>query len=269
MKKAATDVCTRDPWTGLKRFTNARIALGRAGTSLPTRAHMNFQLAHARARDAVTIPLDFRKLESQLIRQGLRTIQLHSQAADRQTYLQRPDKGRLLDAASTETLKRVATQPPPSDIALVIADGLSAKAGEGHAAAFASLLVAELEKNGYRTSPVCLVAQGRVAVGDPIGEILSSVMTVVLIGERPGLSSPDSLGIYFTYGPKRGRTDADRNCISNIHARGLSYDIALEKLLFLVAEADRLKLSGVRLKDDTPAHSALNQQNKRKNFLLE
>ncbi|MBI9086075.1 MAG: ethanolamine ammonia-lyase subunit EutC [Desulfobacterales bacterium] len=268
MTGTSSPIVVHDPWQTLKRFTNARIALGRAGMSLPTRAHLDFQLAHAQARDAVALPLNFQELAEKLNRRKIPSIRLQSRAPDRQTYLQRPDLGRLLDTPSEKRLADAACPNHPPDIALVIADGLSSKAIDGHAVHFADLLVSALEKRRFRCSPVCLVKEGRVAVGDHIGEILSSRMTVVLIGERPGLSSPDSMGIYFTYGPKREKTDADRNCISNIHARGLSYDIALEKLLFLIAQANRLKLSGIRLKDDTPAHHPLGQQKKGTNFLL-
>ena len=267
MKKIAPAACPPDPWQGLKRFTNARIALGRAGMSQPTGAHLAFQLAHARARDAVNVGLDFARLEAALNRSGLKTLRLASAAPDRRTYLQRPDKGRVLDGPSQIRLAGAAGRTPP-DIALVICDGLSSSAIAHHAAPFAPMLVTALSQRGYAVSPVCLVAQGRVAVGDPVGERLSARMAVVLIGERPGLSSPDSMGIYFTYGPRTGATDAERNCISNIHANGLSYEAALEKLLFLIAEADRRKLSGVRLKDDTPARLPGASHDRKKNFLL-
>jgi ethanolamine ammonia-lyase small subunit len=258
-----------DPWQALKRFTNARIALGRAGMSLPTRRHLDFQLAHARARDAVTLPLNFQELAKNLDRHGIPSIQLQSRAPDRQTYLQRPDRGRLLDTDSAGALKQTAEGNRSPDVALVIADGLSSNAIDAHAVNLTARLASELTKKRLRYLPVCLVRGGRVAVGDHIGEIMSSRMTVLLIGERPGLSSPDSMGIYFTYGPKRGVSDAGRNCISNIHARGLTYDGALGKLLFLIAEADRLKRSGVRLKEDAPVHQPLKQPARGRNFLLD
>ena len=172
-----------------------------------------------------------------------------------------------MDAASRERLAEAAGQTP-ADIALVICDGLSSSAIEHHAARFTRMLAKALFQRGCRVAPVCLVAQGRVAVGDPVGERLLARMAVVLIGERPGLSSPDSMGIYFTYGPRTGATDADRNCISNIHANGLSHEAALEKLLFLITEADRRKLSGIRLKDDTPVRLPRTSHDREKNFLL-
>ncbi len=260
-------VCPPDLWQILKRFTNARIALGRAGMSQPTGAHLAFQLAHARARDAVNLPLDFDKLEKELEDAGLETIRLSSAAPDHHTYLQRPDKGRLLDAASQEKFAEAAGQSRP-DIAVVICDGLSSSAIAHHAARFTRILVRALSRRSYRIAPVCLVARGRVAVGDQVGERLFARMAVVLIGERPGLSSPDSMGIYFTYGPRTGATDADRNCISNIHANGLSHEAALEKLLFLITEADRRKLSGTRLKDETPALLPRTSHDRERNFLL-
>lgn len=268
MKRTATPVTVGDPWTGLKRFTNARIALGRTGMSQPTGAHLAFQLAHAKARDAVNLPLDFDRLEQDLARGGISVVRLGSAAGNRPVYLQRPDLGRRLDTASEEKLGNLAENLPTPDIALVICDGLSSPAVANHAAPFANILVKSLAARGYGVSPACLVAQGRVAVGDPIGTILSATMTVVLVGERPGLSSPNSMGVYFTYGPKPGLTDADRNCISNIHRNGLCLEAALEKLLYLIAEADRRKLSGIHLKDDAPGRPALLPEGRKRNFLL-
>jgi len=269
MSKKIPSASTTDPWEALKHFTPARIALGRAGMSLTTRAHLEFQLAHARARDAVKIPLDFVRLENELTQQGLQTIQLNSQAPNRPSYLQHPDKGRILDPPCAEKLDQIAGQVQSPDIAIVIADGLSSKAVERHALPFLNLLIPALHERQYILSPICLVHQGRVAVGDHVGEIFSARMITILIGERPGLSSPDSMGIYFTYGPKRGLTDAHRNCISNIHAQGLSYKMALKKLLFLIAEADRLQLSGVQLKEGIRSEVANKQHEKHQNFLLE
>lgn len=259
-----------DAWHSLKRFTSARIALGSAGTSLPSKAHLEFLLAHALARDAVNIPLDLRKLEQVLASQGLQSICIKSLAESHRVYLQRPDKGRLLNPQSLARIEHAAIeQPSPPDLALIVADGLSSKAIENHAALFIELLVPRLYEKGYSISPICLVEHGRVAIGDPISELFSARMAVVIIGERPGLSSPDSMGIYFTYQAKSGKTDAERNCISNIHHNGLSYQRAVEKLLFLVCEADRLKLSGIHLKDETPVDPNLTRQGPIKNFLLE
>jgi ethanolamine ammonia-lyase small subunit len=258
-----------DPLTILKRFTNARIALGRAGISLPVKAHLEFQLAHALAKDAVNIPLDFVSLERQLTEQGNKTLLLQTQAGDQQNYLQRPDKGRLLNQLSVQFIEQVATQIPTPEIALIVADGLSSKAIDKHAVPFLKLLIPKLEGLGFSLSPLCLVEHGRVAIGDPIAEIFSAQMSVILIGERPGLSSPDSMGIYFTYRPKVGSTDAERNCISNIHENGLNYQTAIQKLLFLINEARRLKISGVHLKDETQADSSMQTRKKHRNFLLE
>jgi len=246
----ANDLTRPDPWRELRRFTPARIALGRTGGSLPTQALLEFQLAHALARDAVHIPLDFERLAQTLATRAYPTLILQSQAGDRSVYLQRPDLGRLLNAASADCLNTRATAPV--DACIVVADGLSSSAVSHHAEPFLSLLMPALRQCGYTVSPVCLVEHGRVAIGDAIAETFNARLCIVLIGERPGLSSPDSLGIYFTYQAKAGvSTDADRNCISNIHGNGLDYRQALNKLMFLIDGAERLKLSGVGLKDET------------------
>ncbi|MGR9014983.1 MAG: ethanolamine ammonia-lyase subunit EutC, partial [Gammaproteobacteria bacterium] len=239
-----------DPWHSLKQFTPARIALGRAGMSLPTRACLDFQLAHALARDAVNIPLDFTGLEQRLNVLGYQTLTLQTQAETQPMYLQRPDLGRLLSASAMVRLQQ--SPAIPLDAVVVIADGLSSKAIDHHAEPFLRLLLPELQLKGYRLPPVFLVKHGRVAIGDAIAEHCAASLCIVLIGERPGLSSPDSMGIYFTYQARSGiSTDAERNCISNIHNNGLSYRQALKKLLFLINEAEKLQLSGVNLKDQT------------------
>ena len=236
-----------DPWRSLSQHTTARIALGRAGISLPTRASLEFQLAHAQARDAVHILLDFAALAQRLNALGCLTQTLQTQAENRSLYLQRPDLGRLLSASALECLP-----PGPADAVIVVADGLSSTAIAHHAVAFLSLLLPQLHASGYKLPPVSLVQHGRVAVGDVIAEHYQARLCIVLIGERPGLSSPDSMGIYYTYQAKPGvSTDADRNCISNIHHNGLSYEQALKKLLFLIEASERLRLSGVNLKDET------------------
>ena len=256
-------VCALDPWHSLSQFTTARIALGRAGLSLPTRACLEFQLAHALARDAVHIPLDFAGLAQRLNARGYQSQTLQTQAENRSLYLQRPDLGRLLSASSIDCLK-----PGPADAVVVIADGLSSTAIKHHALPFLSLLLPQLQATGYSLPPICLVKHGRVAVGDVIAEHYNARLCIILIGERPGLSSPDSLGIYYTYQAKSGiSTDADRNCISNIHHNGLSYEQALKKLLFLIEASERLRLSGVNLKDETTeAGLEASQQG---NFLLD
>jgi ethanolamine ammonia-lyase small subunit len=257
------------PLTALKRFTNARIALGRTGVSQPVKIHLQFQLAHALAKDAVNIPLDFTDLQNRLAEQNYPSLLLQTQAENKQSYLQRPDLGRLLDELSQCKITQLKQQSPTPDIALVVADGLSSKAIANHALPLLKLLIPELEHAGCSWSPIGLVKHGRVAIGDPIGELYSATMVVVLIGERPGLSSPDSLGIYFTYNPRTGVTDAERNCISNIHQHGLSYQAAIKKLLFLINAAKRLKISGIHLKDLTQTATALQEQQKHSNFLLE
>jgi ethanolamine ammonia-lyase small subunit len=229
----------------LRDYTPARVELGRAGVSVPTRALLEFQLAHAKARDAVHLPLALNSLLVELKQKGIESIILSSAAGNRDEYLKRPDLGRRLSESSRE---RLAALRADYDAAFVIADGLSALAVHRHAVPLLELLLRSLD---WRIAPVAIVEQGRVAIGDEIGEALGARMVVVLIGERPGLSSPDSLGAYLTWHPRPGRTDAERNCISNVRAEGLSYAAAAQKLLFLMNESRRLKLSGVRLKEDS------------------
>ena len=239
-----------DPWRPLRTFTGARIALGRAGSSLPTRAHLDFQLAHARARDAVNVPLNADGLESDLRAIGLDALHLNSLAANRGEYLQYPDRGRRLASQSVDHIRSTAAGAD-ADIALVVADGLSATAVQRHAAPFLAEFMPVLKQRGYTGSPIAIVHQGRVAVGDAVAVAMGCRMAAVLIGERPGLSSPDSMGIYFTFEPVEGCPDAGRNCISNIHGSGLGYGAAADTLIYLATEADRLGLSGVDLKDES------------------
>ncbi|EKE75645.1 ethanolamine ammonia-lyase subunit EutC [Gallaecimonas xiamenensis] len=233
-----------DPWRQLRHFTAARIAQGKAGVSLPTQEHLRFQLDHARARDAVHRALDLEKLKAQL---PTAPLLLASQAKDRAQYLQRPDWGRRLDEASAEALRQ---QQGDFDLALVIADGLSALAVEENAGPFLQALLPQLRD--WSLAPLCLVKQGRVAIGDEVATLLGARMVLVLIGERPGLSATDSLGLYFTYGPRVGCTDERRNCISNVRPAGLSYPEAARRQLYLLQEAWRRGLSGVELKDESP-----------------
>lgn len=258
-----------NPWRKLRQFTNARIALNRAGSSQTTEDHLQFQLAHAMARDAVTIPLDFASLTRQLANFNQPLLTLSSQAEDRRLYLQRPDLGRRLDKNSQAQLQTFCGQP--YDAAIVVADGLSSKAVSAHAAALLDGLLPVLLSKTYRLAPLCLVKHGRVAIGDDIAKAFAARFCIVLIGERPGLSSPDSLGIYFTYQAQPGITsDAGRNCISNIHGNGLSYAQAVNKLSFLLEESDRLKLSGVDLKDNTRDETSLDHTTRQNPvFLLE
>jgi ethanolamine ammonia-lyase small subunit len=241
----------QNPWLELRRLTPARIALGRTGTSLPTSAQLDFQFAHAQARDAVHLPFDHAGLSAQLNERGRESLLLHSAAVDRNSYLQRPDLGRKLSEESAQALREYAVAHPGGvDLAIVVADGLSALAVHRHTLPFLTRLEEQMSDDGWSMAPVVLVEQGRVAVGDEIGQLLGAKMLVMLIGERPGLSSPDSLGLYFTYNPKIGLTDAYRNCISNVRLEGLSYGMAAHRLLYLMREACRRQLSGVNLKDE-------------------
>jgi ethanolamine ammonia-lyase small subunit len=245
-----------NPWLDLRRLTPARIALGRTGTSLPTAAQLDFQYAHAQARDAVHLPFDHAGLSAQMAERGRETLLFHSAAVDRNSYLQRPDLGRRLNEASVQQLRDyVRAHPGGVDLAIVVADGLSSLAVHRHTLPFLTRLEEQIGPEGWTVSPVILVEQGRVAIADEIGELLGAKMVVILIGERPGLSSPDSLGLYFTYAPKIGLTDAYRNCISNVRLEGLSYGMAAHRLLYLMREACRRQLSGVNLKDEAQLHT--------------
>lgn len=249
MDKPPTE--SQNPWLELRRLTPARIALGRTGTSMPTGAQLDFQYAHAQARDAVHLPFDHTGLSTQLAERGRDSLLLHSAATDRNSYLQRPDLGRRLSDDSAQKLQDYAVAHPGGiDLAVVVADGLSALAVHRHTLPFLARMEEQALAEGWSLSPVILVEQGRVAVADEIGERLGAKMVVILIGERPGLSSPDSLGLYFTYNPKVGLTDAYRNCISNVRLEGLSYGMAAHRLLYLMREACRRQLSGVNLKDE-------------------
>lgn len=234
-----------DPWASLKAFTTARIALGRTGTAIPLREVLAFKMAHAHARDAVYSRLETAALQEQLQSFHLPIALLHSRAADRYEYLQRPDKGRRLDVDSVASLT-----PESADVVFILADGLSATAVNVHAYPLLQHVLPMLKATGISVGPLCLVQQGRVAIGDEIGALLKAKVTIVLIGERPGLSAADSMGAYITYGPQVGNTDEVRNCISNIREEGLQYSAAAGKIFYLLQEAFRLKLSGVELKDN-------------------
>ncbi|GAB3251211.1 ethanolamine ammonia-lyase subunit EutC [Larkinella harenae] len=238
-----------DPWAFLQSHTSARIARGRTGHSLPTRALLDFQLDHARARDAVFSAVAVEELlqKMEVIHQPV--LRLHSQVADRSQYLQRPDLGRKLKTENLPGLQEWAGLNG-FDLCIVIADGLSATAINRHALAVVARLTEAIRKVGWTLAPVCLVEQGRVAIGDEIAHALKAETVVVLIGERPGLTSPDSMGAYLTFGPKPGMTDEARNCISNIRPEGLPYEAAVQKLLYLLTEMRTRKLSGVQLKDE-------------------
>ena len=261
------NVVTLNPWENLKSFTDARIALGRAGTSIPTTALLKFQLEHAQARDAVQLPLDCEAIYVQLKNElsacpqapelfaAERPLILSSLANDRGTYLQRPDLGRLLNKVSVECLKNEKSE---YDLAICIVDGLSSKAIEKNVSPFLLELLGLLKGEvNYAFSPILLVQQGRVAIGDDVAQQLGAKAVMVLIGERPGLISPDSMGMYLTYGAKVGCHDAMRNCISNIRPAGLSYKEAASKAVYLLRESRRLGFSGVNLKERTEKTNAV------------
>jgi len=237
-----------DPWTALRAYTPARLALGRAGASQPTAVQLAFGAAHARARDAVHAALDVAAVDAALRDAGFATLHARSRAADRPTYLRRPDLGRRLDDASRARLAAAAAGPAP-ELLFVVADGLSALAAMRHAP---PLLSAARERlAGWRIGPVVVAEQARVALGDDCGEALGARAVAILLGERPGLSSPDSLGVYLTWAPRVGRTDAERNCISNVRPEGLPYGAAAATLAGLLEGARRLGATGIALKDES------------------
>jgi ethanolamine ammonia-lyase small subunit len=237
----------------LRHLTPARVGLGRAGASLPTQALLEFTLDHARARDAVHAELDISAIAAGLDALGLRTLQVSSCAQSRTDYLRRPDLGRKLDAASQELLAR--GHRDPCDLVVIIGDGLSPSAVNAHAVELVRRL-AVLGSGGIALGPVVVASGARVALGDEIGTRLGARMAAMLIGERPGLSAPHSLGAYLTFAPKAGCTDAMRNCVSNIHAAGLSYDEAAFKIAWLVREGLARGVTGVALKDESGAQPA-------------
>jgi ethanolamine ammonia-lyase small subunit len=246
---------------------------------MPTVPQLAFQLAHAQARDAVYHPLDVGKCKASLCENlavpAEHCLTLHSAASDRNVYLKRPDLGRKLDQTSRETLIRYGQtvsgskeNARPYDVAFVLADGLSALAIEINVVPFLKLACPHLVEQGYCIAPFTIVEQGRVAIGDEIGALLGAKLVVVLIGERPGLSSPDSMGLYITWNPKVGLTDESRNCISNIRREGLSFEEAERKLNFLITEAHTRRLTGVQLKDETVVESG-RFSNQKRSFLLD
>jgi ethanolamine ammonia-lyase small subunit len=243
-----------DPWDDLRAYTAARLALGRAGSSIPTAELLRFGFAHAQARDAVHVQLDAQAVADALAADGLPTLQAHSAAVDRASYLLRPDLGRRLDDASVQALRDAAGPSPVAgcDLLLVIGDGLSSLAVERNAHAMVSAIRAGLPA-GWTLGPVVIAQQARVALADEAGALLGASLVAMLIGERPGLSSPDSLGLYLTWKPAVGRHDAERNCISNIRPEGLAPEAAAGRFWWLAQEARRLQLTGVQLKDRSDA----------------
>ncbi|MBP6898148.1 MAG: ethanolamine ammonia-lyase subunit EutC [Pseudacidovorax sp.] len=239
---------TPDPWQAWRAATPARLALGRAGSGMPTDETLRFGWAHAMARDAIHAALDADALARSLEEDGWSVLRARSQAPDRATYLRRPDLGRSLDPADAEALR--GRPERGCDLCLMVGDGLSSLAIERHARPLLAALRAQLPTD-LRIAPVVVATQARVALADEVGEALGARLGAILIGERPGLSSPDSLGIYLTHEPQRGRHDAQRNCISNVRPEGLGYEAAAFKLGWLVREALRRGLTGVQLKDES------------------
>ena len=240
-------------------LTPARVALGRAGASLPTRALLDFTLDHARARDAVHAAFDAKALAAQLAGLGIAASEVHSRAGNRREYLRRPDLGRRLDEVSAAQL--ASGEAGAGKLAIVIGDGLSPSAVHAHAAELMRHLLPRLAAAQIALGSVVVASSARVALGDEIGAIVKADMVLVLIGERPGLSAPDSLGAYLTFAPAIGRTDADRNCVSNIHREGLSYDQAAFKIAWLVREGFTRRVTGVALKDESDGTSHLPNRN--------
>jgi ethanolamine ammonia-lyase small subunit len=237
-----------DVWTGLRRLTAARIGLKRSGASLATAPLLDFQLAHARARDAVWEQLDEKRLADELAGFGLPVVTAACAAVDRQTYLMRPDLGRRLTAESAAAL---APHRRDYDVVFAVADGLSARAVQLHATAVLMRSLPALGADGWRIAPLVVIRHGRVAAGDAVANALGAECAAILIGERPGLSAPDSMGAYLTFKPRADTSDAERNCISNIRPEGIGYDAAATKLGYLLRAMRARRLSGVALKDDS------------------
>lgn len=239
-------------WCELRHHTDARIGLGRTGISQTTRTHLQFQLDHANARDAIHIPLDIDLIITNLTECGLASILLNSKAKNRTIYLQRPDFGRRLNSESRNTIQMSKPELNRKiDVVIAIADGLSSTAVHKHAVKLAHEISKKIDKQGMNLAPICIVSQGRVAIGDEVGELFNADVMIMIIGERPGLSAPDSLGIYYTYKPALGLTDVNRNCISNIRPAGISIEGAASKLLWLIIESLKRGVSGVNLKDQS------------------
>ena len=239
-----------NPWQALRKFTPARIALGRSGSALTTKAQLEFQLAHARARRAVHHELDCAAVAETLKFLDCETRLTCSRASSRAEYLQRPDLGRRLDEPSKSKLAtKQGNNNHSYDLLFVVADGLSALAIEKNAAPFLNAVFPLLRESNLSIAPMVLAKNARVALGDEITELLGARLTIMLIGERPGLSAADSMGIYLTFGAAIGTTDEARNCISNIRPEGLAYKAAAQRLTYLINEALRLRTSGIKLKD--------------------
>lgn len=246
---AKSNAITPDAWGGLRAATSARIALGRAGASLPTHEWLDFKASHAAARDAVHNEFDAEQLAGQIAALGMQTLLAASAAGDRAAFLKRPDLGRRLDPPSQQLLEGFVAPPDRADLAIVVSDGLSALAAHRQTIPLLSALLPKLRGEGWRLAPIVVVRFGRVALEDQIGALLDAQVALMLLGERPGLGSADSLGAYLVYDPKPGNADAQRNCVSNIRPEGLAPADAAETIFYLLSEARRQRLSGVRLKD--------------------
>jgi ethanolamine ammonia-lyase small subunit len=240
---------TYDPWNALRNATSARIALGRAGGSLPTKAWLDFKAAHAAARDAVHCAFDAEQLAADIRALGTEVVIVDSAAPDRRTFLSRPDLGRQLDERSRYALQELQSDAG-HELAIVVSDGLSALAVHRQALPVLKLLLPKLISDCWRIAPIVVARFGRVALEDEIGQRMGAQVALMLIGERPGLLSPDSLGAYLVFGPRPGNTDARRNCVSNIRPEGLPIEVAAETIRYLIAESRRRRLSGIQLKDD-------------------
>ncbi|HSI32079.1 MAG: ethanolamine ammonia-lyase subunit EutC [Phycisphaerae bacterium] len=244
-----------DAWANLRPHTPARIALGRAGGSLPTREVLDFALAHALARDAVHEPFEPHRLKEALAPIDLPVFYMESAAGDRATYLRRPDLGRRLSDKAREALGKACADGPGFDLAIVLSDGLSALAAHRQIPPLLRHLLPLFGREGIRVAPLSIVPLARVAIEDEVGELMGARAALVLLGERPGLGSPDSLGAYLVFGPRVGNTDARRNCVSNIRPEGLAPEIAAEMISYLVVQSLRRQISGVGLKDERGGRS--------------
>ena len=247
----------RDPWHPLRRLSAARIALGRTGGSLPTRELLDFRLAHARARDAVHAPFDAARLADRLRGLGSEVVRVGSAAGSDAEFLRRPDLGRTLDEPGRALLATLAAAGSGArcDLVIIVSDGLSSRAAAEQAVPLLEVMIPLTRQNGWTLTPLVVASRGRVALQDEIGALLGARLSLMLLGERPGLGAADSLGAYFTYAPRPGLTDASRNCVSNIRAAGLPPAEAAQRLFYLLSQSLRRELSGVELKDDTPTHA--------------
>ena len=243
----------KDPWFDLRRFTQARIGQGRVGSAIPTSAQLDFQLAHAMARDAVHQTWQVDEFAKATTLKGLQPLVLATPISHREQYLLRPDLGRCLDQPSRQRLESLMN--PSIDVALIISNGLSSTAVDQHGLGLLNAILTAYAQCQLKLGPICLIPNARVAVADEIGSLLNALLAVIIVGERPGLSASDSLGIYLTHAPRIGNTDAERNCLSNIRPpSGLSYQTAASKLAYLTVQALQRGISGVALKDDLPSH---------------